>query len=126
VTCSESEIPHAEGKLNLNWGDIMKHVNSDVLEFFNEGGWIQMFPEEGANEEEDEDEEESEYEGEEEEEESSESESEYSDDDDSGGSSEDGGSEIQTPDESEDEGDDWSDLEEKAAKCEYPLKLLSR
>lgn len=29
----------AEGPVNLNWGQIMKTINENPLEFFREGGW---------------------------------------------------------------------------------------
>ena len=29
----------AEGPVNLNWGQIMKTINDNPLEFFRDGGW---------------------------------------------------------------------------------------
>lgn len=29
----------SEGPVNLNWGPIMKHVNDNPFEFFQQGGW---------------------------------------------------------------------------------------
>jgi len=51
-TCRESEIPFAEGKTNLVWAGIMKHINEDVPQFFNEGGWNFLMPESDAEMEE--------------------------------------------------------------------------
>lgn len=36
---SSVDIPFSEGPVNLNWQAIMKTVNDDPYEFFNEGGW---------------------------------------------------------------------------------------
>jgi hypothetical protein len=36
---SSVEIPMAEGPVNLNWGQIMKTINDNPLEFFRDGGW---------------------------------------------------------------------------------------
>merc|ERR1711939_663320 len=35
----EVDVPFSEGPVNLNWTAIMKTVNEDPYEFFNEGGW---------------------------------------------------------------------------------------
>ena len=36
---SSVDIPIAEGPVNLNWGPIMKTINDDPYEFFQQGGW---------------------------------------------------------------------------------------
>lgn len=36
---SSVDIPLAEGPVNLNWGPIMKTINDDPYEFFQQGGW---------------------------------------------------------------------------------------
>lgn len=89
----------------------MKHINEDVPAFFEEGGWEFLFPEEAAVEEESEDGSDFHMS-----EDSDEGSTEYSDDSESdfSGSSDSENSEVGTP--SESEGEDWSDLEEKAAK----------
>ncbi len=33
------DIPLSEGPVNLNWGPIMKTINEDPYEFFQQGGW---------------------------------------------------------------------------------------
>ena len=39
MTCSSVDIPLSEGPVNLNWGPIMKTINEDPYEFFQQGGW---------------------------------------------------------------------------------------
>ena len=36
---SSVDIPIAEGPVNLNWGPIMKTINEDPYDFFQQGGW---------------------------------------------------------------------------------------
>jgi nucleosome binding factor SPN SPT16 subunit len=36
---SSVDIPMSEGPVNLNWGPIMKHINESPYEFFQQGGW---------------------------------------------------------------------------------------
>ena len=36
---SSVEIPLSEGPVNLNWGPIMKTINDDPYDFFQQGGW---------------------------------------------------------------------------------------
>ena len=36
---SSVDIPLSEGPVNLNWGPIMKTINEDPYEFFQQGGW---------------------------------------------------------------------------------------
>lgn len=36
---SSVDIPLAEGPVNLNWGPIMKTINEDPYDFFQNGGW---------------------------------------------------------------------------------------
>ncbi|CAN3359985.1 FACT complex subunit Spt16p [Diutina catenulata] len=55
------DIPMSEGPMNLNWGTIMKTVQSDPYQFFLDGGWS-FLSGEGDSEEEDEEDEESEFE----------------------------------------------------------------
>ncbi|KAJ6786679.1 hypothetical protein PWT90_09725 [Aphanocladium album] len=109
-----SDIAYSEGPLNLNWPTIMKTVTADTHQFFVDGGW--SFLQAGSDDEggEDESEEESAFEVDDDDldaaSESSEDDSEYgsdaSDDDD------DGDAEL----DSEDEGEDWDELEKKAKK----------
>ena len=39
MTCSSVDIPLSEGPVNLNWGPIMKTINEDPYDFFQQGGW---------------------------------------------------------------------------------------
>ena len=39
VLSSSVDIPMSEGPVNLNWGPIMKHINDNPFEFFQQGGW---------------------------------------------------------------------------------------
>ncbi|CAL1704256.1 unnamed protein product [Somion occarium] len=110
------DIPLAEGPVNLNWGPIMKTINEDPYDFFQNGGWSFLggAPGDESDAEADSDSE-SEFEAEFEEEESSESseaESEYGD----SNASEDEGSGSDFDEDSE--GDDWDELERKAAKSD--------
>ena len=36
---SSVDIPLSEGPVNLNWGPIMKTINEDPYDFFQQGGW---------------------------------------------------------------------------------------
>lgn len=107
---TDVDIPISEGQMNLNWATIMKTVQTDPYQFFADGGWNFLT---GAGESEDEEEEEEESEFEASDEDPSDedpSESDASEDDySSGGSDSEGSFE-------ESEGEDWDDLERKAAK----------
>ncbi|CDO70740.1 hypothetical protein BN946_scf184798.g55, partial [Trametes cinnabarina] len=110
------DIPLSEGPVNLNWGPIMKTINEDPYEFFQQGGWSFLGGAGGGEESEasDASDTESEFEIEEDASESSESseeESEYSDASDDEGSGSDFGSDMS-------EGEDWDELERKAAKAD--------
>ena len=39
ILSSSVDIPMSEGPVNLNWGPIMKHINDNPFEFFQQGGW---------------------------------------------------------------------------------------
>lgn len=113
---SSVDIPLSEGPVNLNWGPIMKTINEDPYEFFQQGGWTFLGGSAGGEESDGDDvsDSESDFEAEQEQSESSEdSESAYSEDgsdaSDDEGSGSDFGSEGS-------EGDDWDELERKAAK----------
>ncbi|KZT26342.1 FACT complex subunit SPT16 [Neolentinus lepideus HHB14362 ss-1] len=110
------DIPLSEGPVNLNWGPIMKTINEDPYDFFQQGGWSFLGGATGGveSDQEESSEEESEYEQEQEESEFSESDNNESDFNDSAGGSESGsGSDF---DDGSD-GEDWDELERKAAKC---------
>ncbi|MBE7181323.1 MAG: hypothetical protein INR71_08965 [Terriglobus roseus] len=103
------DIPFSEGPLNLNWAMIMKTVIADPHEFFKEGGWA-FLATESDSEDDEEEEEESAFEVSEDELESdasSEDESEFDDD---------ASAEASEEEMSEEEGEDWDELEKKAAK----------
>ncbi|KAI0086290.1 FACT complex subunit SPT16 [Irpex rosettiformis] len=111
------DIPLAEGPVNLNWGPIMKTINDNPYDFFQQGGWT--FLGGTAVEESDADDgsgSESEFEAEDEVEESSESENDESGYSDGSDASEDEGSGSDFDDESD--GEDWDELEKKAAKAD--------
>ncbi|EKM55643.1 uncharacterized protein PHACADRAFT_173804 [Phanerochaete carnosa HHB-10118-sp] len=111
------DIPLAEGPVNLNWGPIMKTINDDPYEFFQQNGWSFLGgPAAEESEPEDESETESEFEAEFDDEPSSESGDDESEFDDGSDASEDEGSDSGFDDESE--GDDWDELERKAAKAD--------
>merc|ERR1712070_1024888 len=85
------DIPFTEGPLNLNWATIMKTVIADPHTFFKDGGWSFLSTESDSED------------GSEEEEESD-----FGDD---------ASAEASDEDVSEDdEGEDWDEMEKKAAK----------
>lgn len=108
-------IAFTEGPLNLNWGMIMKTVVADPHQFFKDGGWSFLNTESDAEEAE-ESEEESAFEMSDEEllESESESEDESEFDDDASASDDEGEAESDLSD----EGEDWDDMEKKAAKAD--------
>ncbi|CAR24686.1 FACT complex subunit [Lachancea thermotolerans] len=113
---TDVDIPYAVSTINLKWSTIMKSMQEDPHQFFLEGGWSFLVA--GSDDEmSDESEEEiSEYEASDED---PSDESAYSEED--GGSEDDfsdGGSEDASADESEEEGEDWDELEKKAAKAD--------
>ena len=98
------DIAFSEGPLNLNWTTIMKTVNEDPFQFFEEGGWKFLSTESDNESEESETASEFEMSEEEfEEEESEEEDSEFDED-----ASDDEGSEME-----DESGEDWSELEEE-------------
>ncbi|KAH9842336.1 FACT complex subunit SPT16 [Rhodofomes roseus] len=112
------DIPLSEGPVNLNWGPIMKTINEDPYEFFQQGGWS-FLGGAGGREESDADEmsdSESEFEAEDEQSESSAGEeSAYSEDGSDASDDEGSGSDFGSD---ESEGDDWDELEKKAARAD--------
>lgn len=114
---TDMDIPYTVSTINLNWGTIMKSLQEDPHQFFLDGGWSFLATgsdDEGSDESE---EEISEYEASEEDpsDESAISEDEYSEDDDD---ISDEGSEDFSGGDSEEEGEDWDELEKKAAKAD--------
>ncbi|KAF2192426.1 SPT16-domain-containing protein [Zopfia rhizophila CBS 207.26] len=107
------DIPFSEGPLNLNWATIMKTVTSDPHQFFVDGGWS-FLSTESDDEDEGQEEEESAFEVSDSElavsDESSEDESDF--DENASEEMSDEGSE----DELSEEGEDWDELEKKAAR----------
>lgn len=106
------EIPFSEGPLNLNWATIMKTVTSDPHTFFAEGGWS-FLASDTDSEDEDESEEESAFEmsnsGSDAAQTSSDEESDF-DENASAEASED------LSGEDDEDGEDWDELEKKAAR----------
>lgn len=120
---SSVDVPLAEGPVNLNWGNIMKNINENPYEFFKEGGWGFLsgtaVGEDGSDAS-DVESEESEFEMDEDDDvsSSSASESDYSAEDSDASES---GSGSFSDDES---GEDWDELERKAAKCGFSTAFL--
>jgi len=113
------DIPFSEGPLNLNWAPIMKTVQANPYEFFHEGGWA-FIAAESDPEDEEEEEEESAFEmSDSEVAELSDEESEASDFDDAASDDDDDGD--ASLDESE--GEDWDELEKKAARKDKETNL---
>ncbi|CCF59008.1 hypothetical protein KAFR_0F04130 [Kazachstania africana CBS 2517] len=112
---TDMDIPYTVSTINLNWSTIMKSLQEDPHQFFLDGGW--NFLATGSDDEasEESDEEISEYEASEEDptDESAYSEEDDSEEDDMS----DDGSEDFSGEESA-EGDDWDELEKKAAKAD--------
>ncbi|KAB8356399.1 hypothetical protein FH972_023982 [Carpinus fangiana] len=109
------DIPYSEGPLNLNWFTIMKTVTADPHTFFVDGGWSFLAADSDDEDGSDEESEESAFEVSDEEianlsEESSEDDSDFDDD-----ASADEGS---ADDDMSDEGEDWDEMEKKAAKSD--------
>lgn len=108
------DIPLSEGQMNLNWGTLMKTINADPYTFFADGGW-RCLAGTGDSDDEESEEEESEFEAsdddpsDEEVDSAEESEDAYSSDGSGSGS---GSGE----EEESDQGDDWDELERKAAR----------
>lgn len=116
---TDMDIPYTVSSINLNWSTIMKSLTEDPHQFFLDGGWSFLAmgsDDEGSGESE---EEVSEYEASEEE---PSDESAFSEDEDaySEGEAEfsDGGSEEVSADDESEEGEDWDELEKKAAKLD--------
>ncbi|GEQ72203.1 hypothetical protein JCM33374_g5890 [Metschnikowia sp. JCM 33374] len=107
------DIPFSEGQMNLNWGALMKTINSDPYAFFSDGGW-RCLTGDGESEEESE-EEESEFEASDEDPSDEEVDSE-ADSEDAYSSDGSEGSGSGSGEEESDEGDDWDELERKAAR----------
>ncbi|KIK06643.1 hypothetical protein K443DRAFT_674303 [Laccaria amethystina LaAM-08-1] len=114
------DIPMSEGPVNLNWGPIMKHINESPHEFFQQGGWTFLGGAAGVESDHSEaSDSESEFEADEEELASVASSDDGSDFNDSNASGSDAsGSDFGGDDDESDEGDDWDELERKAAKAD--------
>ncbi|KTB17429.1 FACT complex subunit SPT16 [Nakaseomyces glabratus] len=115
---TDMDIPYAISTINLKWSTIMQSLQEDPHQFFLDGGWSFLnanSDEEGSDESE---EEISEYEASEEE---PEDESAYSDEDDYSEEISDGS--YSGADSEEEEGEDWDELEKKAAKADRTAGL---
>jgi len=105
----------------LNWGPIMKHINENPFEFFQHDGWSFLGGATGVDSDHSEESgSESDFEADPEELVASSSSNEESDYDDSDASGSDAsGSDFGGGgDDSDEEGDDWDELERKAAKAD--------
>jgi len=111
------DIPMSEGPVNLNWGPIMKHINESPYEFFQQGGWSFLGGARGIESEHSEaSDSESEFEAGSPSFESSASSNDGSDYGASDASV--GASESDYSGEDSDDGEDWDELERKAAKAD--------
>lgn len=108
---TDVDIPFSEGQMNLNWGSVMKTVLSDPYSFFADGGWSCLTGE-GDSEMEESEEEESEFEASDDDPSDEEV---ASDVDDSEAYSSDGSEGSGSGSEESDNGEDWDELERKAA-----------
>jgi hypothetical protein len=112
IVHSDVDVSLSESRVNYNWGPIMKTVNEDPYGFFAGGGWSFLTgPGEASDHGTEESEVDSEYSEEGEPSESEPSGSAFSGSDVSVEDSDMGSAE-------DDEGDDWDEMERKAAKCE--------
>ncbi|KAF7338622.1 FACT complex subunit SPT16 [Mycena venus] len=113
------DIPMTESPVNLNWGPIMKTINDSPHDFFQGGGWSFLGRGNGIDSDHsDGSESESEFEADSEElqaVESSDDESAYGDSD---GGSDESGSDFGGGGSDDSEGEDWDELERKAAKSD--------
>ncbi|KHN94288.1 FACT complex subunit spt-16 [Metarhizium album ARSEF 1941] len=108
-----SDIAYSEGPLNLNWPTIMKTVTADTHQFFVDGGWG-FLQENSDDEQEEESEEESAFEIDDDEmDEASES---SGADSDFGSNASDDDDDDDAELDSDEEGEDWDELDEKAKK----------
>ncbi|KIL69574.1 hypothetical protein M378DRAFT_7423 [Amanita muscaria Koide BX008] len=111
------DIPMSEGPVNLNWGPIMKHINDSPYEFFQQGGWSFLGGASGVeSEHSEESDSESDFEAANQSFESSGSADEGSDYGDSDASGSASGSDFSG--EASESGEDWDELEKKAAKAD--------
>lgn len=104
------DVQFTEGPANLNWSEIMKTVNQDPAQFFMDGGWGFLAP--GSDMDDSDEESESEFEAASESDGGSESESDFS----AAGSG--SGSDDFSEEDDEESGEDWDELERKAAKSD--------
>ncbi|CDR42361.1 CYFA0S09e01970g1_1 [Cyberlindnera fabianii] len=109
---TDVDIPFSESTINLNWVQIMKTLQSDPKQFFLDGGWSFLAGDSDA-ESATESEEESEFEASDLDPSDEEVESE---DDYSEGGDDDSGSDFSGDDDEESEGEDWDELDKKAAR----------
>jgi len=123
------DIKYTEGIQSLNWAKIMKTINDNPEDFFENGGWSFLEPtsdDEGEGEEEESDSDDAEfkpdsdsdYDG---------SDDEYDEEYDSGDAESEGGSDYEEElDSDESSGKDWSDLEKEAQREDREKDLDAR
>lgn len=109
---TDVDIPFSEGQMNLNWGTLMKTILSDPYNFFADGGW-RCLTGDGDSDMEESEEEESEFEASDEDPSDEEVASEDGSED---AYSSDGSEGSGSGEEESDNGDDWDELERKAAR----------
>lgn len=120
---TDVDIPYTVSTINLNWSTIMKSLQENPHQFFLDGGW--SFLATGSDDEMSDfsEEEISEYEASEDD---PSDESAYSDQDDYSEEDKfsDEGSEDLSGEDSEEDGDDWDELERKAAKADRGSRFV--
>ncbi|KAI5124316.1 hypothetical protein M0805_008924 [Coniferiporia weirii] len=112
------EIPLSEGPVNLNWGPIMKTINESPYDFFQQGGWSFLGGTGIGSDESDADGSSSESEFAAETDDLVESESEASGSNFGDSDASDDSGSASSFDEGDSSGDDWDELERKAAKSD--------
>ncbi|KAK6200964.1 global regulator of transcription [Scheffersomyces amazonensis] len=110
---TDVDIPLSEGQVNLNWITFMKAVQSDPYQFFADGGWSCLT---GYGESDDEDEEDQESEFEVSDEDPDDESAVSEDDDEEDDYASDSGSGSDFSGDEEEDGEDWDEMERKAAK----------
>lgn len=109
------DVPFAESKINFNWSNVLKTIKEDPVDFYENGGWASLQPDEENDSDEEEElssayePDDSDDEVEEEEDEEEEDESEFSE------SEEESEDDFSDEDE-ESDAPDWDELERRAAK----------
>lgn len=112
---TDVDIPFSEGQMNLNWGALMKTITADPYLFFSDGGW-RCLTGDGDSDDQESEEEESEFEATDEDPSDEEVDSDEGSEDAYSSDASEGSASGSGSGEESDDGDDWDELERKAAK----------